>query len=87
MCLLWQKELPMPRSKRLDLRGIPQHIVQQGNNRHDDFFAPDHRRAHLKWLEEGAERSGLKVHSSFQKRGLSPITRDKGLLMSMATAT
>ena len=53
----------MPRPKRFDLPGIPQHVVQRGNNRQKVFFAPEDRRAYLKWLSEGAKRYGLEVHA------------------------
>lgn len=53
----------MPRPKRFDLPGIPQHVVQRGNNRQNVFFAPESRRAYLQWLSEGAKRYGLEVHA------------------------
>lgn len=53
----------MPRPKRFDLPGIPQHVVQRGNNRQNVFFAPEDRRAYLKWLTEGPKRYGLEVHA------------------------
>ena len=31
----------MPRRPRLSLAGLPQHIVQRGNNRQPCFFAED----------------------------------------------
>ncbi|MDH3380271.1 MAG: transposase, partial [Gammaproteobacteria bacterium] len=53
----------MPRPKRLDIPGIPQHVVQRGNNRQKVFYAPEHRKAYLKWLAEGAKRYGLAIHA------------------------
>jgi putative transposase len=31
---------PVPRQPRIDLPGLPQHLVQRGNDRRPCFFAP-----------------------------------------------
>ena len=52
----------MPRRPRLNLAGLPQHIVQRGNNRQPCFFAEDEYRFYLHWLQLGAERYGCVIH-------------------------
>lgn len=53
----------MPRRPRLHLPGIPQHIVQRGNNRQPIFFCDDDRRRFLEWLGEYARESGTELHA------------------------
>ena len=53
----------MPRQPRPDLAGIPQHIVQRGNDRQACFFAePDYVR-YLTNLREAALRYGVAIHA------------------------
>jgi len=53
----------MPRQPRIDLPGIPQHIVQRGNDRHPCFFnAIDYIR-YLQDLREIASREHCSVHA------------------------
>jgi putative transposase len=53
----------MARSPRLDLPGVPQHVIQRGNNRAGCFFGDADRRFYLKCLEEAALRRGCAVHA------------------------
>ena len=53
----------MPRRCRLDLPGIPQHIVQRGNNRGACFFCDDDRVAYLDRLNHHAGRLSVEVHA------------------------
>lgn len=53
----------MPRRLRLSLAGLPQHVVQRGNNRQPCFFAEDDYRFYLHWLRLGAERYGCEIHA------------------------
>jgi len=53
----------MPRPPRLDLPGVPQHVVQRGNNRTECFFGDTDRRFYLKCLAESAARRGCEVHA------------------------
>ena len=53
----------MPRRCRLDLPGIPQHIVQRGNNRGACFFSDDDRVAYLDRLSHHADRLSVDVHA------------------------
>ena len=53
----------MARQPRIDLAGIPQHIIQRGNNREACFFAVADRQRYLKWLHMAAEKYGGLVHA------------------------
>ena len=53
----------MARQPRIDLAGIPQHIIQRGNNREPCFFAVADRQCYLKWLHMAAEKYGGLVHA------------------------
>ncbi len=53
----------MPRRPRLDLPGIPQHVVQRGNDRQPCFFADADRQRYLQDLKEIALREGCAVHA------------------------
>ncbi len=52
----------MPRLPRFDLVGVPQHVVQRGNNRGACFFAEDDRIAYLDWLREAAAFHAVSIH-------------------------
>jgi len=51
----------MPRVARIIAPGLPHHITQRGNNRHDVFFTDADRKYYLKTLREQADRFGLVV--------------------------
>jgi putative transposase len=53
----------MPRSPRLELPGVPLHVIQRGNNRAGCFFGDVDRRLYLRCLAEAAERRGCQVHA------------------------
>jgi putative transposase len=53
----------MPRRRRLDLPGIPQHVVQRGNNRGACFFSDGDRFAYLDRLAHYAKRLAVEVHA------------------------
>lgn len=53
----------MARQPRIDLAGIPQHIIQRGNNRQACFLADDDRRHYLEWLRKAAEKYGGFIHA------------------------
>ena len=44
----------MPRKPRFNLVGIPQHVIQRGNNREPCFYAEEDYRRYLTDLEESA---------------------------------
>lgn len=53
----------MARPPRLDFPGVPQHVIQRGNNRAACFFNDVDRRFYLKCLAESAARRGCAVHA------------------------
>jgi putative transposase len=53
----------MARRPRVDLPGIPQHVVQRGNDRQPCFFADADRHGYLQNLREIAPRERCQVHA------------------------
>jgi putative transposase len=53
----------MPRQPRLDLAGIPQHVVQRGNDRQPCFFADIDRVRYLDDLYVIAREAGCAIHA------------------------
>lgn len=53
----------MPRRPRIQLAGIPQHLVQRGVNREPCFFAEEDYHCYLHWLEEAAADWHCAVHA------------------------
>ncbi|WP_426687435.1 transposase [Rhodanobacter ginsengiterrae] len=53
----------MARQPRLDLPGIPQHVVQRGNNRLPCFLDDADRRRYLTLLREALLDTGCKLHA------------------------
>ena len=53
----------MPRQPRLDIAGIPQHIVQRGNDRQPCFFEPGDYQRYLDELREISLKEGCAVHA------------------------
>jgi len=53
----------MARQPRLDLPGIPQHVVQRGNNRLPCFLDDDDRRRYLHLLGEALLDTGCALHA------------------------
>ncbi|MDB5971200.1 MAG: transposase [Hydrocarboniphaga sp.] len=53
----------MPRSIRYELVGVPQHVVQRGNNRQATFFGSDDYPFYRECLKDAAERYGCEVHA------------------------
>lgn len=53
----------MARLPRLCPVGIPQHIIQRGNNRQVCFASEDDFIAYVHWLTEYAQQFGVKVHA------------------------
>src|SRR2546423_2909310 len=53
----------MPRPPRLELPGVPQHVIQRGNNRAACFFGDTDRRFYLKCLADSASSRGCEVHA------------------------
>jgi putative transposase len=55
--------LNMARRPRINVAGVPQHVVQRGNNRQATFFAEEDYRFYLDSLREAAAKHGCQVHS------------------------
>jgi putative transposase len=53
----------MARLPRLDLAGIPQHVVQRGNNRLPCFLDDEDRQRYLQCLRHGLARFGCRLHA------------------------
>lgn len=53
----------MPRKPRFILPGVPQHVIQRGNNREPCFLAEQDHRRYLEDLEVSAEKSACRIHA------------------------
>lgn len=53
----------MPRKPRFNLVGIPQHVIQRGNNREPCFYAEEDYRRYLDDLLESSVKYQCKVHA------------------------
>lgn len=53
----------MPRPPRLELPGVPLHVIQRGNNRAACFFNEVDRRFYLKCLAKAAARAQCAIHA------------------------
>lgn len=53
----------MARQPRLCLPGIPQHIIQRGNNRQVCFASESDFAAYASWLHEYSEKYQVKIHA------------------------
>jgi putative transposase len=56
-------ETAVARQPRIDLAGVPQHLIQRGNNREACFLADEERRRYLQWLDEAAQKYGGSIHA------------------------
>ena len=53
----------MPRRPRINLKGVPQHVIQRGNNRQACFFEDQDYAVYLDKLHEYAIQHKVEVHS------------------------
>ena len=53
----------MARKPRITIPGVPQHIVQRGNNREPCFFAPQDYSFYLDCLRVSSEKFGCAIHA------------------------
>jgi putative transposase len=53
----------MARKPRFNLTGIPQHVIQRGNNREPCFFAENDYCRYLDYLEEAARNNHCSIHA------------------------
>ncbi len=53
----------MARLPRLDMIGVPQHVIQRGNNRQPCFFAEQDYRLYLNYLRSAAQKYNCAIHA------------------------
>jgi len=53
----------MPRKTRFNVAGVPQHIIQRGNNRQATFYADEDYRFYLDHLADAARQYDCAVHA------------------------
>ena len=53
----------MARRARLLFAGVPQHIIQRGNNRQATFFAEEDYRSYLDWLLEAKNKYDCRIYA------------------------
>ena len=53
----------MARLPRVHLAGVPEHIIQRGNNRQVCFASDDDFAAYSHWLKEYSEAFGVHIHA------------------------
>ncbi|WP_246161250.1 transposase [Stenotrophomonas cyclobalanopsidis] len=53
----------MPRPRRIDAPGYPQHVVQRGNNRQAVFFTSNDPAMYLGLLRDCAQEHHCRVHA------------------------
>jgi putative transposase len=53
----------MTRLPRIDLAGVPQHVIQRGNNRMPCFLDDEDRHRYLQCLREALIRYGIELHA------------------------
>jgi REP element-mobilizing transposase RayT len=53
----------MPRQPRLDLPGVPQHVIQRGNDRQPCFLREQDYRCYLSQLNDAARSHGCRIHA------------------------
>ena len=53
----------MARRQRFTLIGVPQHVMQRGNNRQACFYAEEYYRFYLECLAEAATKYGCAIHA------------------------
>ena len=52
-----------PRKPRFILPGIPQHVIQRGNNREPCFFAEQDYHRYIDELRRSAEKCACRIHA------------------------
>ena len=53
----------MPRQPRLDLPGVPQHVIQRGNNRQPCFLREQDYRCYVTQLNDAARSHDCRIHA------------------------
>jgi putative transposase len=58
-----ERSADMPRTSRIDLPGLPQHLICRGNNRSDIFFRDGDRLVFLRYLAQACTDNDCAVHA------------------------
>lgn len=53
----------MPRKPRASIAGVPEHVIQRGNNRQVIFTSEDDMKAYVTWLKKYAQKYGVAIHA------------------------
>jgi len=53
----------MGRRRRFNLPGVPQHVIQRGNNREACFYSEEDYAAYLEFLKIAAEKAKCQLHA------------------------
>ncbi|WP_158965870.1 transposase [Paraglaciecola sp. L3A3] len=53
----------MPRKPRASAAGVPEHIIQRGNNRQVTFTSEEDMKAYVTWLKEYAKKYEVNIHA------------------------
>ena len=53
----------MPRKPRFNIVGIPQHVIQRGNNREPCFYSEQDYQRYLKDLSDSAKKHDCRIHA------------------------
>ncbi len=53
----------MARRPRISVPGIPQHVIQRGNNRQVCFGKDDDLKAYASWLTEYSQKCEVEIHA------------------------
>ncbi|HEY9200987.1 MAG TPA: transposase [Gammaproteobacteria bacterium] len=53
----------MPRKPRFSLAGVPQHVIQRGNNREPCFYSKEDYLAYLEFMDIAAKKAECHVHA------------------------
>lgn len=53
----------MARKTRVSVAGIPEHIIQRGNNRQVCFTCEGDMKAYITWLKDYAEKFQVAIHA------------------------
>lgn len=81
----------MGRRPRFNLTGVPQHVIQRGNNREPCFYTKEDYVAYLEFLKIACDKTGCRLHTyvlmtnhvhmlitPMQKYGISALMQSLG---------
>jgi len=57
----------MARKPRFNLVGVPQHVIQRGNNREPCFYSEEDYTAYLEFVKIAADKTACQVHAYVNK--------------------